>query len=205
MARTKAEIRKFLDSQVGKSVNAKSGIYQGQCVSLIKALLEYLGAPNPYAARGNAKDVGDTLVRQGIARDKDGWLRVVVNRSMGVIGGVRYGHVWIDLRGETNYEQNGARALVTTKGTRPYSQRQQVVTLDKYVKADPKPAKKPASTRTYTVKRGDTMSGIAAKYKMTLAALAKLNPQVKNLLAYFRPQCQHGNSPLAVVQHLQGG
>ena len=137
MARTKAEIRAFLDSQVGKKVNAKAGIYNGQCVSLIKALLEFLGAPDPYAARGNAKDVGDTLIRQGIAANKDGWLRVVINRSMGNIGGVTYGHIWIDLKDEANYEQNGARALYTTKNTRPFSQRQQVVNLDKYIKADP--------------------------------------------------------------------
>lgn len=174
MARTKAEIRKFLDSQVGQSVNAKSGIYKGQCVSLIKALLEFLGAPNPYSARGNAKDVGDTLVRQGIAKAGDGWLRVVVNRSMGVIGGVRYGHIWIDLKNETNYEQNGSRALYTTKGTRPYSQREQVVNLDKYIKAE-EPKKPATPTSTYTVKSGDTLSGIAAKYKTTVAKLVSLN------------------------------
>lgn len=33
----------------------------------------------------------------------------------------------------------------------------------------------------YTVKKGDTMSGIAGKYKTTLAVLDKLNPQIKNL------------------------
>lgn len=174
MARTKAEVRKFLDSQVGQSVNAKSRPYQGQCVSLVKALLEFLGAPSPYAARGNAKDVGDTLLRQNIAENGAGWLRVVVNRSMGRIGGQTYGHIWVDLANETNYEQNGARALYTTKGTRPYSQRQQVVNLDKYIKADPKPAPKP-STSTYTVKKGDTLSAIAAKYKTTVAKLAALN------------------------------
>ncbi|MGV3621975.1 MAG: glycoside hydrolase family protein [Archangium sp.] len=35
--------------------------------------------------------------------------------------------------------------------------------------------------KDYRVRAGDTMSGIAAKHKMSLAALAKLNPQVKNL------------------------
>lgn len=176
MARTKSEVRAFLEKQVGQSVNAKSAPYQGQCVSLIKALLEFLGAPNPYSARGNAKDVGDTLVRQGVAKNKDGWLRVVVNRNMGVIRGITYGHIWIDLAGEQNYEQNGARALRTTKGTRPYSQRQQVVNLDKYIKADPKPKPAPKpSTSTYTVKRGDTLGSIAKRYGTTWQALQKLN------------------------------
>lgn len=228
MARTKAEIRKFLDSQVGKSVNAKSGIYQGQCVSLIKALLEYLGAPAPYKARGNAKDVGDTLLREGIAKNGDGWLRVVVNRGMGRLWNPAtgkyetYGHIWLDLKNEANYEQNGARALHTTKGTRPYSQRGQVVNLDKYIKADaPKKksaqavatdiangkggwgnmparkknlekagynyndvqsrvnkiiaAKKKPAAKYHTVKRGDTLSGIAARYGTTWQTLQKMN------------------------------
>lgn len=136
MARTKNEIRAFLDSQVGNKVNVKCGIYNGQCVSLIKALLEFLGVPDPYAARGNAKDVGDTLVRQNIAENGKGWLTVVVNKSMGNINGVTYGHIWIDLTGEANYEQNGARALHTTKNTRPISQGQQFVNLDKWLKEE---------------------------------------------------------------------
>jgi len=136
MARTKQEVRDFLNSQVGLKVNAKCGIYNGQCVSLIKALLEFLGAPDPYAGRGHAKDVGDTLLRQGLAQNGGGWLNVAVNRDMGLIDGVRYGHIWLDLSGEANFEQNGARALCTTKNTRPLSQAQQIVNLDKYIKGD---------------------------------------------------------------------
>lgn len=138
MARTKQEVRDFLNGLVGQSVNAKSAPYQGQCVSLTKALLEFLGVANPYAARGNAKDAGDTYVRQGIASNGPGWLQVVVNRNMG--GG--YGHIWVDLSGEANFEQNGARALFTTKNTRPIQQGQQIINLDKHIKADPAPAKK---------------------------------------------------------------
>lgn len=134
MARTKQEVRNFLNGLVGQKVNPKCGVYNGQCVSLIKALLEFLGAPNPYGARGNAKDVGDTLLREGIASKGNGWLMVCVNRSMGNIGGVTYGHIWLDLSNEANYEQNGASALHTTKNTRPISQAQQIVNLDKYIK-----------------------------------------------------------------------
>lgn len=136
MARTKQEVRDFLNSQVGQKVNAKAGIYNGQCVSLIKALLEFLGVPNPYSARGNAKDVGDTLLKQGIANNGSGWLTIAVNRDMGLIDGVRYGHIWIDLSNEANFEQNGARALLTTKNTRPIQQAQQLINLDKYVAPD---------------------------------------------------------------------
>ena len=186
MARTKQEIRNWLDSQVGKKVNSKAGIYNGQCVSLIKALLEFLGAPDPYKARGNAKNVGDTLLREGIANNSDGWLRVVVNRGMGVIRGVTYGHIWVDLANEANYEQNGAEALLTTKGTRPYSQRGQVVNLDKYVKPDPAPAPTPAPAPagSYTVKKGDTLSGIASKFGTTWQNLAKINGLANPNLIY---------------------
>lgn len=133
MARTKQEVQNWLNAQVGKKVKDKSASYlDGQCVALVKALLEYLGAPNPYAARGNAKDAGDSYLREGIARNGDGWLRVCVNRSMG--GG--YGHIWIDLKGVANYEQNGVRALHTTKNTRSFAQRHQLINLDRYIKAD---------------------------------------------------------------------
>lgn len=135
MARTKAEVRAFLDSKVG-TVVPHPAPYQdlgGQCVTLIKALMDFLGVPNAYAARGNAISVNDTLLRQGIAAPGKGWLTIVVNRDMGYIGGVHYGHIWVDLQAEANYESNGARALYTTKNTRPMSQGQQFVNLDKYI------------------------------------------------------------------------
>lgn len=130
MSKTKTEVRAYLDSKVGKKVpDLNNRSLDGQCVAFVKSLLDFLGAPNPYKPRGNAKDVGDSYLREGIAQNGKGWLQVCVNRSMG--GG--YGHVWIDLSGETNYEQNGARALHVTKGTRPISQAVQIVNLDKYV------------------------------------------------------------------------
>lgn len=42
-----------------------------------------------------------------------------------------------------------------------------------------KPAK-PSTKKYHTVVRGDTMSGIAVKYRTTLAKLIKLNPSIKN-------------------------
>jgi LysM repeat protein len=38
----------------------------------------------------------------------------------------------------------------------------------------------PATTKIYKVKKGDTMIGIAAKYGITLKALMKLNPKIKD-------------------------
>lgn len=134
MARTKAEIRAFLDSKVGHTcVDQSNSNLNGQCVCLIKNLLDFLGTPSPYAARGNAKDAGDNYIAQGLATSGRGWLTVCVNRTMGYIGGTYYGHIWVDLLNEANYESNGARALVTTKNTRPIAQAQQFINFDKWV------------------------------------------------------------------------
>lgn len=137
MARTKAEIRAFLDSKVG-SIVPHPGYpdLNGQCVTLTKALMEFLGVPNPYKARGDAINAGDTYLREGLGTPGKGWLTIVVNRDMGYIDGVHYGHIWIDLQGEANYESNGRRALYTTKNTRPLSQGQQFINFDKWVKEE---------------------------------------------------------------------
>lgn len=130
MSRTQQEIRNYLDGTVGtKVVCTNNRGLDGQCVTLIKALLAFLGCPTAYQARGNATDVATNYVRDGIAKNGDGWLRVCVNHNYA--GGL--GHVWIDLSGETNYESNGARALHVTKGTRNINQAQQIVNLDQWV------------------------------------------------------------------------
>jgi hypothetical protein len=46
--------------------------------------------------------------------------------------------------------------------------------------AEPSASAKPAATTIYKVKKGDTMTGIAAKYGITLKALMKLNPRIKD-------------------------
>lgn len=133
MAKTKAEIRAFCESKLGQVCIDKSNHdLNGQCVCFIKNLMEFLGVPNPYAARGNAKDAGDIYIAQGIGTSGRGWLTVCVNRSMG--GG--YGHIWVDLLNEGNYESNGATPLRVTKNTRPIGQAQQFINFDKWVQGD---------------------------------------------------------------------
>lgn len=130
MSRTQQEIRNYLDGTVGtKIVCPNNRGLDGQCVTLIKGLLAFLGCPTAYQARGNATDVATNYVREGIAKNGKGWLQVCVNHNYA--GGL--GHVWIDLSGETNYESNGARALHVTKGTRNINQAQQIVNLDQWV------------------------------------------------------------------------
>lgn len=130
MARTKAEIRAWLEGRIGGQVADKSNAeLNGQCVAMIKGLMEFLGVPNPYAARGHAKDAGDNYIAQGIGTPGRGWLTICVNRNMG--GG--YGHIWADLLDEANYEQNGGIALRVTKNTRPINQAQQFINFDKWI------------------------------------------------------------------------
>ena len=138
MSRTKQEIRNYLNSLVGKRVVCPNNrALDGQCVTLIKSLLAFLGCPSAWQARGNATAVASNYVHDGVARNGKGWLQVCVNHNYA--RGV--GHVWIDLSGETNYESNGARALTVTKGTRGYNQAQQIVTLDQWVNfSEPAPA-----------------------------------------------------------------
>jgi LysM repeat protein len=44
----------------------------------------------------------------------------------------------------------------------------------------PAPAKKPSGTGTYTVRSGDSMGAIASRYGVSLSALERANPQVRN-------------------------
>lgn len=133
MARTKQEVRNFLESRVGTApVDKSNAALNGQCVALIKDLMNFLGVPNPYAARGHAKDVGNSYINQGIGTAGRGWLTICVNRNMG--GG--YGHVWVDLLNEANYESNGRIPLRVTKNTIAVQNAQQFVNFDKWIKEE---------------------------------------------------------------------
>lgn len=58
----------------------------------------------------------------------------------------------------------------------------------------------PVSTQSYTVKSGDTMSGIAASHGLSLARLEQLNPQVSNPNLIYPGEVLHLDGG-AVVQH----
>jgi LysM repeat protein len=70
-----------------------------------------------------------------------------------------------------------AVAGATTAPTPARTPKPSVVTAQSTAAAQPtpKPTKTLAATRTYRVKSGDTLSGIAAKYHTTVTALMKLN------------------------------
>ncbi|MHC5216107.1 glucosaminidase domain-containing protein [Enterococcus sp. LJL128] len=104
MAKTIGEVKSFLDSLIGQiTVDKSNAGLNGQCVSLIKNILEFVGAPNPYAARGNAKDIPVTYASEGIANVGSGTLNIAVNRN----GGGGYGHVWVKI-GSDSWQANWA-------------------------------------------------------------------------------------------------
>jgi len=134
--KTQNEIRDYLKSIVGTS-QVPGQDYQGQCVSLIKALFAFLGVPNPYGARGNATDTARNYVNEGIALSGGGWLQVCVNHDDA--GGL--GHVWLDIAGEANYQQNAYGNPTVVSGTADINHAQTIVNLDQWVEA---PAAVPA-------------------------------------------------------------
>lgn len=144
MPKSKGEVRSYLLSQVKKSISPEDGDLQGQCVSLVKGLMAFVGAPNPRAARGHAATAGNQYIREGIGRDGArvgrGWLTVCINPNMAP----PFGHIWVDVNGEFNIEQNGAVKLTVTQNTRPLSQATQLVNFDQWVVAASAPPPVPA-------------------------------------------------------------
>lgn len=127
--RSKQEIINYLDSVVNQTLRTKpSSDLDGECVTLIKNIFDFLGVPEPYKARGHAKDAATNYVKDGIAENGRGWLTICVNPDMGD----GYGHIWIDVV-TANYEQNGRSPRHVTKNTRPISQSKQFVNLDKWI------------------------------------------------------------------------
>jgi len=89
--RTKQEVINFLESKVGtKVVCVGNPSLDGQCVTLIKSLMEYLGVPDHYKYRGHGKDCIAKYLSEGIAKPGLGFISVFSNKNMG--GG--YGHIW---------------------------------------------------------------------------------------------------------------
>ena len=100
------------------------GDLTGQCVTLVKWFMaEMCSVPNPFAARGDARYVGDNLVAQGLAtvvpagQQREG--DVVVYKYG------QYGHIGILLSGGRFFQENantaGAQRRVLADGTVVYS------------------------------------------------------------------------------------
>lgn len=130
MSKTKQEIITFLESKLGTKVKCVGRpSLDGECVSLIKSLMEFIGVLDPYKARGNAKDCITNYLKEGISKPGSGTLSVYSNKDMG--GG--YGHIWCSING-TFYESNGVKPLKVTKG-KTYSY-DNVCNFDSYIEGE---------------------------------------------------------------------
>jgi len=157
--RTKQEVINFLESKVGtKVVCVGNPSLDGQCVTLIKSLMEYLGVPDPYKYRGHGKDCIAKYLSEGIAKPGLGFISVFSNKNMG--GG--YGHIWCNAGdGDgTFYESNGVKPLIVTKGkTYTYDN---VCNFDSYIKEDAM-----ADTAEVTKLRSDLVQALKDKESLT--------------------------------------
>ena len=103
------------------------GDLTGQCVSLVKWFgAEMCGLPNPGAARGNAKDFGNTLVNQGLAYEVPPNQRQQGDLVVWPLDGGGYGHIGVLLSGDRVFEQNVALPGSATRivaGNTVYSSR----------------------------------------------------------------------------------
>nr|DAP05184.1 MAG TPA: CHAP domain protein [Caudoviricetes sp.] len=103
------------------------GDLTGQCVSLVKWFgAEMCDLPNPGAARGNAKDFGNTLVNQGLAYEVAPNQRQQGDLVVWPLDGGGYGHIGVLLSGDRVFEQNVALPGSSTRvvaGNTVYSSR----------------------------------------------------------------------------------
>ena len=103
------------------------GDLTGQCVSLVKWFgAEMCQLPNPGAARGNAKDFGNTLVNQGLAYEVAANQRAQGDLVVWPLDGGGYGHIGVLLSGDRVFEQNVALPGSSTRvvaGNAVYSSR----------------------------------------------------------------------------------
>lgn len=103
------------------------GDLTGQCVSLVKWFgAEMCQLPNPGAARGNAKDFGNTLVNQGLAYEVAPNQRQQGDLVVWPLDGGGYGHIGVLLSGDRIFEQNVALPGSSTRvvaGNTVYSSR----------------------------------------------------------------------------------
>ena len=78
--KTKQEVIQFLESKVGTKVKCVGNAsLDGMCVTLIKAVMEFIGVPDPYKARGHAKTCISAYINEGIAKQGTGFLTVFSN------------------------------------------------------------------------------------------------------------------------------
>lgn len=173
--KTKKEVIDFLENKVGTKVPCKgNSSLDGQCVTLIKSLMEFLGVKDPYKARGHAKTCISAYLNEGIAKPGTGFLSVFSNKDMAA----GYGHIWLNAGdgASTFYESNGAKPLTVTKG-KTYSY-DMVCNFDSYIQVTQESMEKTYTEEEMTKVRLERDSNWS-NYQKELLNVAGLKEQLK--------------------------
>lgn len=137
----------------------------GQCVSLTKGFMQDMSSvPNPQAARGDARHVGNTLVAQGHATEVPYSQRKRGDLICYEYG--TYGHIAVQLSGGRVFEQNVNMSGVASKivdGSRVYASR-----IGSESEAW-RTGKNPHVYRLKTYKEGSSMAKLSLEFARILA------------------------------------
>ena len=149
--------------------------FKGQCVSLIQQYL-YKVFNKPFKAYGNAVSWSSTYPKDYFIKlDKS----VKLQPGDVLVYGANYaqglGHIaMIDEQGRF-FDQNGIRKLQVSYRSTPFINYVCVLRPINQDALGLGQKEEPIAEDTYTVKFGDTLSGIAVKFGTTVSALASLN------------------------------
>jgi hypothetical protein len=106
MSKTVQEVINFLWANNAKGGVDIDGLYGKQCVDLPKAVMQFCGESSWNKARGNARDVIDSLVADGVATwQATSQSRIRVVSGTGGLFDATYGHIWIEVD-NTIFSQN---------------------------------------------------------------------------------------------------
>lgn len=119
-----SQVGNFLPADSGPPASSADGDLTGQCVTLNKWVYSiFTTIPNPFAGRGNARDLGINLVKQGLADAIPAGQQKPGDTVCYEYG--QYGHTGTLLSGNRFFQQNanvsGAKRRVLADGTVVYS------------------------------------------------------------------------------------
>jgi LysM repeat protein len=189
---TQAKINSFIATAVGKKFNPDHAFgYQCMDVFLAYAIALYGGPVNKTAKPSNAKLLYDNAYSSYWVKTRNDSKKPSQLPKKGdviVYGGAAwngwYGHTGIvesaNKTGVTILMQDGFLQSATKRKTFTWSYALPIGWLTPRVAAPAKPAPAKPNPVYYTVKRGDTLSAIAARFKTPVKQLQSWNKQIKN-------------------------
>lgn len=144
MSRTKQEI---INESNAMADNHKKIDVDGNgvwCVDFTKKIMQFVGVPSWNKARGDANNIVQSLIADGVANSGSGQLTIKSVNSTNTKAGKKAGHIWVEINGWI-YEQTSSTGVIKSQGSRKADH---ICNLDKWVKADAKPIQKSVVKKT---------------------------------------------------------